>query len=176
MVDCQYFAATILSRITLHLEANPQIPLDHPLRAIARAFHEASDGTLLRVTIFKLTDSVETILFLFLLIRYGKNHPIRLLLSDNADNKRALDEFSTKFGALFDEVISIGVDNKHREMSYTIRFLDSASRATFPRRQTIHLKAFPVGRLWWCFALVAWVFLLFWSNERVGGEIRTVAS
>ena len=79
-------------------ETSPRLPKDHPLRAIAKALHDAADGSLIRVYAYMLTDP----LAIDMLIHYGKNNPVRLILYKDEDdyNQRSLRRFFSKFGSL----------------------------------------------------------------------------
>lgn len=78
-------------------DPSPQaVPAQHPIRAVAKAFHDAPKNSTIRVHAYMLTDPYA----IDLLIHHGADKQIFLILDDNEKNTKAQCDFFTKYGTI----------------------------------------------------------------------------
>lgn len=111
-------------------DAYPLLPTDHPLGAITKALDDATDGSLIRVYAYMMTDPFA----IDVLIHYGKNSPIRLILYHDEDglNQKALRTFFTKYGSLASDAFSQRI-----QLRWVVKDTPHCSRYTQMHMKTV---------------------------------------
>ena len=85
------------STVPRSYDPSPQtVPAQHPIRAVAKAFHDAPKNSSIRIYAYMLTDPFA----IDLLIHHGADKQIFLILDANEKNTRAQRDFFTKYGTV----------------------------------------------------------------------------
>lgn len=106
------------------------VPENHPIRAFARALETAPSGSIIRVYAFMLTDPFA----IDMLIHYGKNNPIRLILfwDEDGRNKKAIDRFFKEYGDQAKKAFAQRIS-----LEWVVRDTEGCSRFTQMHAKTI---------------------------------------
>jgi PLD-like domain len=76
---------------------SPQsVPAQHPIRAVAKAFHDAPKNSTIRIHAYMLTDPF----VIDLLVHHGADKQLFLILDDNEKNTKAQHNFFSKYGTI----------------------------------------------------------------------------
>lgn len=116
-------------------DPSPQtVPSQHPIRAVAKAFHDAPKNSTIRVHAYMLTDPYA----IDLLIHHGADKHIFLILDDNEKNTKAQRDFFTKYGTIARDAFAKRVQVQVARHDSTPFF----SRYTQMHQKTIITEAF----------------------------------
>lgn len=111
------------------------VPAQHPIRAVAKAFHDAPKNSTIRIHAYMLTDPYA----IDLLIHHGADKQILLILDDNEKNTKAQRDFFTKYGTIardaFAKRVQVQVAARHASTPFL-------SRYTQMHQKTIITEAF----------------------------------
>jgi PLD-like domain len=78
-------------------DPSPQsVPAQHPIRAVAKAFHDAPKNSTICIHAYMLTDPF----VIDLLIHHGADKQLFLILDDNEKNTKAQHDFFSKYGTI----------------------------------------------------------------------------